>query len=290
MRSVDVSCYRLICSGMKLDDRFLHTSSNQWKQIAMFLEKKEIYCTWFQPSHGDVDDQFPLLKIHDQYYNIPLRIQKHIFRHIRLSSSFVNREVTPNGLIKLRIPRALLLEKQRTARRFMVRTPILIHTYCLLLVCNAVNFQKVYLIVVLCNMLFLLQNSRTLDPDVTTQMPLSTKNKQAITETEDVKQNKTRTNLNKRGIKGESKQDTPAASTSLIQELVAQLMPTGSESLPDDMNFTCFEFDTAEHLMLSVLYIQQDCPDIMGSKNEFIDAMSHAYDKAQTVERFQIVS
>jgi hypothetical protein len=120
MRSVDVSRYRLICSGKKLDDRFLHTNSNQWKQIALFLEKKEIYCTWFQPSHGDVDDQFPLLKIQEQYYNIPLRIQKHIFRHIRLSSSFVNREVTPNGLVKLRIPRALLLEKQRTARRFMV--------------------------------------------------------------------------------------------------------------------------------------------------------------------------
>jgi hypothetical protein len=120
-------------------------------------------------------------------------------------------------------------------------------------------------------------------------MPLSTKNKQEITDTEDTKQHKSRTTINKRATKSEPKSDTPSVSTSLIQELVAQLMPTGSTSLPDDTNFTCFEFDTAEHLMLSVLYIQQDCPDIMGSKNEFMDAMSHAFDKAQTVEKFHVL-
>ena len=120
MRCVDVSQCRLICSGNALDDGFLSSTSNQWKSIALFLERKEIYCSWFQPDHGVLEDQFPALRIKDQYYNIPLRIQKHIFRHIRLNNEFVNRETTPNGIIKLRIPTALLLEKQRTAKRFMV--------------------------------------------------------------------------------------------------------------------------------------------------------------------------
>jgi hypothetical protein len=123
MRIVDTSSCKLICSGNQLDECFLHKNASQWRQVASFLENKEIYCSWFQPDHGRVDDQFPVLRIHNQYYNIPLRIQKHIFRHVRLNATFVNREVTPNGLTKLRIPQALLMEKQRTARRFMVRVP-----------------------------------------------------------------------------------------------------------------------------------------------------------------------
>lgn len=47
-----------------------------------------------------------------------------IFRHMRLSSGFLNEERTATGIQKLRIPTTLLREKMRTARRFMVH-PIL---------------------------------------------------------------------------------------------------------------------------------------------------------------------
>ena len=42
---------------------------------------------------------------------------------MRLSANFINLEVTVTGVPKLRIPTTLLREKQRTAKRFSVRTP-----------------------------------------------------------------------------------------------------------------------------------------------------------------------
>jgi hypothetical protein len=74
------------------------------------------------------------------------------------------------------------------------------------------------------------------------------------------------------------------SSTSLLHELKGQLMPETGVRAAEDMNFTSFEFDTAEHLMLSVLYMQQDCPDIMSCKTEFLLAMSTAFDKVTTVK------
>lgn len=79
-------------------------------------------------------------------------------------------------------------------------------------------------------------------------------------------------------------------STSLLQELMQQVT-NHDPSDPDqsELNYTSFEFDTKEHLMLSVLYIQQDCPDVMGSKSAFLDAMSLAFDNAKKNRTFDRV-
>jgi hypothetical protein len=138
-------------------------------------------------------------------------------------------------------------------------------------------------------------------------MSLNNKNRQEIKESECTKVASSNLNNKTKSKSLDSKQQpSPASSTSLLQELMIQLLPSEdppsedlpSEDLPskdllrrdiserEDLNFTSFEFDIDEHLMLSVLYIQQDCPAIMKSKSDFICAMSQAFDKAQTVDMF----
>ena len=45
---------------------------------------------------------------------------KAVWRHVRLSKGFVNREAAPYGGVKLRIPHVLFMEKMRTQTRFNV--------------------------------------------------------------------------------------------------------------------------------------------------------------------------
>jgi hypothetical protein len=119
MREINMSDNFLVCAGEDMSSYWpLKTRSG----IKM-LEKKEVFCSWIQQDGGDVDTQFPALRVLDRYYSMPLRVQKSIFRHMRLSATFVNREVTATGVEKLRIPITLLREKLRTARRFSVKTP-----------------------------------------------------------------------------------------------------------------------------------------------------------------------
>jgi hypothetical protein len=145
------------------------------------------------------------------------------------------------------------------------------------------------------------QNSRTqhqeTDAQETFEMSLNNKNRQQIKESESAKVASTTLNDKTKSKSLDSKQQSsPTSSTSLIQELMIQLLPSqhlpSEDLLPadiserEDLNYTSFQFDTDEHLMLSVLYIQQDCPAIMKSKSDFICAMSQAFDKAQTVDNF----
>jgi hypothetical protein len=118
---------------------------------------QEVYCSWFQLKGGGIETQVPALRAKNKYFTMPLRVQKSylhpykphlnfipsisgsqvltpilypdlmactsIFRHMRLSSGFLNEERTATGIQKLRIPTTLLREKMRTARRFMVCVP-----------------------------------------------------------------------------------------------------------------------------------------------------------------------
>jgi hypothetical protein len=84
------------------------------------LERAEAFVSWFQPKNGNIDDQFPTIRVGNKYCKLSLRLQKALFRHVRLSRDFQNREKTPDGVVKLRIPTALLDDKKKTASRFMV--------------------------------------------------------------------------------------------------------------------------------------------------------------------------
>lgn len=94
------------------------------REMIHLLERAEAFVSWFQPKDGGVDDQFPTIRVGTRYCKLSLRLQKALFRHVRLQRDFVNRERTPDGVVKLRIPTALFMDKKKTASRFMVRTPI----------------------------------------------------------------------------------------------------------------------------------------------------------------------
>ena len=72
MREIDQTRNNLICAG---EDLSIHWPLKTRESIKL-LEKKEIYCSWFQKEGGDVETQFPALRSGDTYYSMPLKVQK----------------------------------------------------------------------------------------------------------------------------------------------------------------------------------------------------------------------
>jgi hypothetical protein len=120
MLEVDTSETTLVQEGIP----WPHKKDPCSKEMIHLLEKAESFVSWFQPLHGGVDDQFPTIRVGEKYCRLSLRLQKALFRHIRLARGFVNREKTPAGVTKLRIPTSLFVDKKKTATRFMVITLI----------------------------------------------------------------------------------------------------------------------------------------------------------------------
>ncbi|EKX32200.1 hypothetical protein GUITHDRAFT_121622 [Guillardia theta CCMP2712] len=116
MREVDIGRNLLILAGKSWD----HEMNPCCKAMIGHLVRRECYCSWFQPMGGSVFDQFPAIRIGEKYFTLSLRVQKAMFRHVRLTKNFNNVERLPDGNLKLRIPTQLLMEKQRTASRFNV--------------------------------------------------------------------------------------------------------------------------------------------------------------------------
>jgi len=123
MRVLDTAKMRIVHMGMQWPHSDIEPSS---KAAIRFLERNEALVTWVQPIAGGIEDQIPTIHIRDSvYYVLSLRCMKIVFRHIRLSKRFVNRERTVFGEWKLRIPMSLLREKIRTQLRFNVRCRVL---------------------------------------------------------------------------------------------------------------------------------------------------------------------
>jgi len=96
------------------------------KQAISLLERNTKVVTWLMKPGGTAHDQIPCIRYKDKYYSLSLRMQKAIYRHIRLKKGFQNLE-SVDGMTKLRIPDVLLKEKMRTQSRFDVS----IHTLLL---------------------------------------------------------------------------------------------------------------------------------------------------------------
>ena len=97
-----------------------HVATPNSRRMIAHLERNEALVTWVQPVGGGVTDQFPTMRIRDEYYTLSLRMMKSIWKHIKLKKNFVNRETIPHVGVKLRIPEVLLVEKMRTQQRFNV--------------------------------------------------------------------------------------------------------------------------------------------------------------------------
>lgn len=133
MREVDLSRNGLVQAGK----RWEHSQSPCCKSMIKHLVRRECYCSWFQPLEGTVFDQFPAIHINGKYFTLSLRVQKAMFRHVRLTKNFNNVEMLPDGNLKLRIPTQLLMEKRRTASRFNVCSVSCFDAWCGIRVAHA---------------------------------------------------------------------------------------------------------------------------------------------------------
>lgn len=113
MKSIDIDQYTIIKAGK----HYVSEGNVNLQQLMSVMEKNETYIFWLQPKNGDVKSQLACIKINDIFYNLNLKMEKVIFRHIRLTKNFVNEEKLEDGTPKLRIPHRLLKEKLRTALR-----------------------------------------------------------------------------------------------------------------------------------------------------------------------------
>jgi len=95
--------------------------------VASRMEKNESYIFWMQRPEEGVASQVAAVKINGTLYNPNMKLEKAIFRHIRLTKNFCNVEVLPDGTKKLRLPVRLFNEKLRTSNRFEVRARV---CYC----------------------------------------------------------------------------------------------------------------------------------------------------------------
>jgi len=115
MRVIDASHMEVVSMGIP----WRHALSPCSKQAIALLERNTKVVTWLMPRGGRAQDQIPCILYKDRYFSLSLRMQKAIYRHIRLKKGFKNEEMV-NGLPKLRIPDLLLKEKIRTQSRFDV--------------------------------------------------------------------------------------------------------------------------------------------------------------------------
>ena len=97
-----------------------HAMSPCSKQAIHLLERNAKVVTWLSPKGSDeTNEQIPCIMFKGKYFSLSLRMQKAIYRHVRLKKGFKNEE-SVNGFPKLRIPDLLLKEKIRTQSRFDV--------------------------------------------------------------------------------------------------------------------------------------------------------------------------
>ena len=109
-----MSGHTLVKAGVPCTiDGEVHTAT-----LMEMMRSEDKYIYWFQGP--DEKTQLACVRVNQKYYSMPLRLEKAIFKHVRLSKHFLNREVLEDGTHKLRIPARLLDEKKRTSHRLKV--------------------------------------------------------------------------------------------------------------------------------------------------------------------------
>lgn len=127
MKRLDAESYTVVKSGQICE---LSTPCRM-EQLVQIMEKNESYIFWLQPKHTeDITSQIPCISINGHFYDISAKLEKAVFRHIRLTRNFENKETLEDGTKKLRIPMRLLLEKKKTSQRYIVRNNTQTHNHC----------------------------------------------------------------------------------------------------------------------------------------------------------------
>ena len=100
MKVVDVSRFEVVRAGVPcFTPPPVHVET-----IAKLMERNEDYIFWLQPPGKGVEAQVACVQINSVFYQLNMRLEKAIFRHIRLNRDFQNLEKLEDGTPKLRIP------------------------------------------------------------------------------------------------------------------------------------------------------------------------------------------
>jgi hypothetical protein len=86
MKSIDMTGMEVVLHGKPWE----HPMSPCTKQAIALLERNERLVTWIKPIDGTVKDQVPCIKYKQKLYTLSLRMQKAIYRHVRLRKGFCN--------------------------------------------------------------------------------------------------------------------------------------------------------------------------------------------------------
>jgi hypothetical protein len=87
------------------------------EELLPHMERNENYVYWMQPRGGSTEQQQACIHVNGTYYALNNKLEKAIFRNVRLTRDFKNYECLVDGTRKLVIPQRLFQEKLRTSNR-----------------------------------------------------------------------------------------------------------------------------------------------------------------------------
>ena len=122
MKTINIAAYDIVKAGVACQSE----TPIRLDKLLRLMERNESYIFWLQPLNSNVQAQVPAISINGKFYHPNLKLEKAIFRHVRLSRDFDNQELLEDGTPKLRIPVRLMREKVKSSIRFQVR-PRLLH-------------------------------------------------------------------------------------------------------------------------------------------------------------------
>ena len=127
-----MSRYTVIRHGVELHIE-RNKKSAKVDDLLPHFERNENYVYWLQPNGGNVEEQEACICIDGTFYTLNSKLEKAIFRNVRLTRNFKNYERLVDGRIKLVIPRRLFQEKLKTSKRVSLVPPHMRDCACTML-------------------------------------------------------------------------------------------------------------------------------------------------------------
>ena len=113
MKPLDIAGFKVVKAGIK----FTIAPPFSVVDLISHMERNDAYIFWLQPETGGVDQQEACIHVNGRYYTLNGKLEKAIFRNVRLTRDFRNYEHLVDGTKKLVIPKRLMNEKLRTSKR-----------------------------------------------------------------------------------------------------------------------------------------------------------------------------
>lgn len=122
MKKVNSAAFTLVRAGYELKV----PEPIDWKELTKQIERLEDAVYWMQPKNGSLEEQFACVYVNKNFYSMTNRMEKAVFRNVRLNRNFANFERLADGTVKLRLPLRLLNEKLRASSKVILfaRTPM----------------------------------------------------------------------------------------------------------------------------------------------------------------------